>query len=161
MAVTSRALANIHIFPTLALYNSNSSSLANTDIAFIRASGATDSNGTLIDFDLGNIIDQQLGINGYIKYSCGIVIQWMHIGPSESETDYKYFPIEFPNECFSILSSDCWKQRSEDNIKYAMLIHLVDKTKFTVRTHDGNANSGKPSYGDPNVHSVSIIAVGN
>ena len=102
MAVTDRTLANVHMFPTAALFTANTSSIANTDVAFVKADGSSGS------YDMGNIIDQSLGQNGYIKYANGLMIQW---GKSTNTVGIDshitiQFPTQFSSTVFTVLATD-------------------------------------------------------
>ena len=145
MTVTNKTIQNIHLFATGDLFNANKSSLTDADIALVKATGVTN------NYDLGNIIDSSLGEeNGYIKYSNGLIIQWMKHAHSEDSDDYKYFPISFPNECYIAISSDCWHQRSEDDKKYVMEIIIMDNTKMLCYED-----------GTPGGNNMGIIAIGH
>ena len=101
MTVTNRALTNIHVFPTEALFASNASSIANTDLAFIKTSGGSNS------YDMGNIADKSLGENGYIKYTNGLMIQWgkstSTVGKDSNITIQ--FPTSFSSTVFAVLAT--------------------------------------------------------
>lgn len=80
--------------------------------------------------DLGNHQWASHAGNGYIRLSTGLIIQWGSTGESGHETDYRYFPIAFPNAALSLII-----QLNSNTIygfaqNVGTITSIVDRTKF-------------------------------
>ena len=81
---------------------------------------------------VGSIEDSKLSANGYVKFGNGFIVQW---GSDTRADDDEYditFPINFPNECFSVVIN-----RQDGGTKqYAVNAINFTKTKFSINRHD-------------------------
>ena len=95
MAVTDKTFANIHIFPTNALYTANLASIADTDISLVGVD----------NYNMGNIVDKSLGENGYIRYDNGLLIQWGRSDYVGMDSEVRIqFPTSFSSTVFTIIA---------------------------------------------------------
>ena len=140
MAITNKSITNVNIFPTKELYDNNKSSLTDTDLS-------------LVQFDVeGGVIALSLTQNGYIKYDNGLIIQWGWYQESSSASDYKSFPIAFPNKCVSAVVSHMDRVTNQYQSKKAWIEPLTN-TQFLI----GLAN--KPDGEETGIR-IGMIAIG-
>lgn len=83
--------------------------------------------------------------NGWWKCSdTGIIHQWGEVAGSMSQTDYRKFPIAFPNKCFQIITT--YAEFGDYGMGTAS--YPTSKSEFiiTKRTHTGVIASGTVRY---------------
>lgn len=90
-----------------------------------------------------------LAANGYAMLPNGYIIQQENTTASTSETDYRNFPIPFPNACFQIVA--CYGEFS--SFGYGCAALPTSKSQFVV--------SARSSTGNLTNAPVRIIALGN
>ncbi|WP_333496871.1 gp53-like domain-containing protein [Kluyvera sp. CHPC 1.251] len=90
-----------------------------------------------------------LAANGYAMLPNGYIIQQANTTASLSETDYRNFPIPFPNVCFQIVA--CYGEFS--SFGYGCAALPTSKSQFVV--------SARSSTGTLTNAPVRIIAIGN
>lgn len=65
-------------------------------------------NGTNFLKSFISSIEGELKDNGYVKFSNGLIFQWVYCTESNGTNDYKNFPIPFPNKFLAgWASQDC------------------------------------------------------
>jgi hypothetical protein len=88
--------------------------------------------------------------NGYQKLSNGLIIQWGTFTESTSSTDYKTFPIAFPNICYMATLQLNSSTPGGLGINVGTVIQIIDRTKF-IWTGGGSYGGGGIAY---------VIAIG-
>lgn len=81
------------------------------------------------------------GVNGYQKLPSGLIIQWGYVAESQHVTDYRYFPIAFPNACCSLVQSFEASTIGGFEANFGMVYKVVDRTKF-LWSGGGNLSTG-------------------
>lgn len=81
------------------------------------------------------------GVNGYQKLPSGLIIQWGYVAESQHGNDYRYFPIAFPNACFSLVQSIEASTTGGFGGNYGLVYQVVDRTKF-VWSGGGTLSAG-------------------
>ena len=78
--------------------------------------------------------------------------QWYDTGLRYPPRDYRYFPIEYPTNIFTITMTDAIEgyHTSKDDDFYSVYLDSVDKSKFLLLPK-----------GDPNNHFADIISIGH
>lgn len=89
-----------------------------------------------------------IGANGYIKEASGVIIQWGSVTTSGSTTTAFTFPIAFPNNCFSVVTTTT---SGSSNGYFSSTANI---TTTAVNIDDWNTTSRQ-------VITVDIIAIGN
>ena len=78
------------------------------------------------------ITESSLDADGYAKFGNGFIMQW---GSITNAADHEFditFPINFPNECFSVVIN-----RQDGDLKTLAVNAInVTKTKFSINRHD-------------------------
>lgn len=74
--------------------------------------------------------NQDLSANGYQKLPGGLILQWGKVLESSSSTDYRYFPIPFPNACFGCFIQIDVATPSGFSQDIGTVVSVVDLDKF-------------------------------
>lgn len=72
------------------------------------------------------IVASNLEQNGWARFANGLIIQWMYCVESNSDSDYRYFPIKFPNALFYIGATSTYSN-TWGNVSWA---YKADTEKF-------------------------------
>ncbi|WP_350306837.1 gp53-like domain-containing protein [Photorhabdus viridis] len=76
-----------------------------------------------------------LSVNGWWKCGdTGIIIQWGQELGSINQSDYRNFPISFPNACFQLVTS----YSEFDNFGFGCAAYPVSKSQFIVTCRNAN-----------------------
>lgn len=82
---------------------------------------------------------------GYTKLPNGLIIQWGEVLESTSATDYKTFPIAFPNSAFVVLPQLNRSTPGGHSGNYGLVAEIIDKTKF-IFSVGGTLGGGAYAY---------------
>lgn len=77
-----------------------------------------------------DMFPNSLASNGYQKLPGGMIIQWGYVSECASGTDYRTFPIAFPNNCFVCQVNLEISTTGGETANYGTVVNVVDKTKF-------------------------------
>jgi hypothetical protein len=111
---------------------------------------AINANWGLIGDLITGAANQNLTENGYQKLPGGLIVQWGEVIESTTATDYKTFPIVFPNACLSATLSVNSSSPGGVGSNVGTVIKIIDNTKF-IWTAGGSYAGGGVAY---------IIAIG-
>lgn len=125
--LNSPSLTGVPTAPTAAVATNNTQ-IATT--AFVKS--VVDSLGSFTE---------SLTQNGWTKLPNGLIIQWTTVIESTTATDYKAFPIAFPNACLSATL----QLNSSVNLNVGTVIKIIDNTKF-IWTAAGSYGGGGVAY---------------
>ena len=117
---TETTLNTINIFSSLASYNSNLSALGENEISLVAGAGV--------------IVAQNLGQNGYVKFSNGLILQWGTIAVYANPKKYT-FVIPFNETCF-YCGGIPWCAPSAG---YCGIAYTVSKTEFEMYYYRANS----------------------
>ena len=81
---------------------------------------------------LGGIVAYSLNQNGYVKFGCGLILQWGY-GNSEST---QTFPIKFTNSVIGIYGS-----KRAINYEYTFAATSITNTNFFMSTRNSEGSS--------------------
>ena len=88
---------------------------------------------------------QSLSANGWTKLPNGLILQWATATESTYATDYKAFPIAFPNACLSATLQLNSSTTGGLGINAGTVISIIDRTKF-MWTGAGSFSGGGVAY---------------
>ena len=88
---------------------------------------------------------ESLTQNGWTKLPNGLIIQWATVIESTTATDYKAFPIAFPNACLSATLSVNSSSPGGLSLNVGTVIKIIDNTKF-IWTGGGSYAGGGVAY---------------
>ena len=88
---------------------------------------------------------ESLTQNGWTKLPNGLIIQWATVIESTTATDYKAFPIAFPNACLSAILQLNSSAPGGLGLNVGTIIKIIDNTKF-IWTAGGSYAGGGVAY---------------
>lgn len=128
----------------------NSPTFTGTPTASTAAAGTNTTQIATTAFVLANSIQaaqftQSLSANGWTKLPNGLILQWVTATESTSATDYKAFPIAFPNACLSATLQINASTTGGLGLNLGTVISIIDRTKF-IWTCGGTYGGGGVAY---------------
>ena len=74
------------------------------------------------------IVDELLAQNGYVKFSNGLILQWGYFYESQSDTDYRHFPVAFTTFLLPVLGKAYYLTTEPDG--YVPYIEYLGSNNF-------------------------------
>jgi hypothetical protein len=83
---------------------------------------------------------------GYQKLPNGLILQWGEVTESISGTDYKFFPIAFPNAAYAVIVQLNSNTLGGYASNYGTTVGVVDETKFLLSVGGSFSAGGAGFY---------------